>query len=384
MTCAQPQVEHPQRAGTAPAGLRTEPPAAATTPAEQSQQVVGDDVGVVVIGRNEGQRLIRALEAALRQVSEPAAVVYVDSGSTDGSPQRVREMGVTVVDLDLDVPFTAARARNAGFEELKRTRPQVEFVQFVDGDCELYPGWLALGRRTLVADPNLAVAAGRRREKYPERTIFNKLCDLEWRTKVGATQIIGGDAMIRARAFEHAGRYDPTLIAGEEPDLCVRLREREWTVYNDASWMSSHDADMHHVSQWWKRAVRFGHAATEVSRRHRGSPKRVYHRELISTFLWVLVPPLLTIVLVTVLAMALGGRWWLLGFLPLALYGLLALKVTMRGMRGGDDFRTAALYALSVTAAKFPQFVGSLQYYRNLALGRQSKLIEYKGAGTPT
>lgn len=381
MTCAQPEIKSIHQDG---ATIAAAPTAAPASPEEQSQQVVGDDVGVVLIGRNEGQRLVRALEAALRQVSDPAAVVYVDSGSTDGSPRRVREMGVTVVDLDLGVPFTAARARNAGFEELKRIRPQVEFVQFVDGDCELYPGWLALGRRTLVLDPELAVAAGRRREKYPERTVFNKLCDLEWRTKIGATQIIGGDAMIRARAFEQAGRYDPTLIAGEEPDLCVRLRECGWTVYNDASWMSSHDADMHHVSQWWKRAVRFGHAATEVSRRHRGSPKRVYHRELISTFLWVLGPPVLTIVLIAGLAMTLGGWWWLLGLLPLGLYGLLALKVTMRGMRGGDDLGTASLYALNVTAAKFPQFIGSMKYYRNQALGRQATIIEYKGAGTST
>jgi hypothetical protein len=45
------------------------------------------EFGVVVIGRNEGQRLITCLGS----VSTAAKVVYVDSGSTDGSVQAARE-----------------------------------------------------------------------------------------------------------------------------------------------------------------------------------------------------------------------------------------------------------------------------------------------------
>ena len=83
-------------------------------------------VGVVAIGRNEGERLRRCLQS-LDPRAQP--VVYVDSGSSDGSPKLARSMHVDGVDLDLDIPFTAARARNAGFEQLLKIAPEIEFVQ---------------------------------------------------------------------------------------------------------------------------------------------------------------------------------------------------------------------------------------------------------------
>src|SRR3989338_5153548 len=73
-------------------------------------------LGVVAIGRNEGGRL----NSCLRSVAHLAgAVVYVDSGSTDGSAALARALGITVVALDLHLPFPAGRARNAGFQHLR-------------------------------------------------------------------------------------------------------------------------------------------------------------------------------------------------------------------------------------------------------------------------
>src|SRR5687768_17706012 len=98
-----------------------------------------NDVGVIAIGRNEGERLRRCLASVVGKGC--AAVVYVDSNSSDGSVAMARGMGVEVVELDMSLPFSAARARNAGFERLVQAAPHVEFVQFVDGDCEVQPTW---------------------------------------------------------------------------------------------------------------------------------------------------------------------------------------------------------------------------------------------------
>src|SRR4249919_2565668 len=87
-------------------------------------------VGVVAIGRNEGERLRKCLESVNRTAEW---VVYVDSGSTDGSAAMARDMGV---------PFTAGRARNEGFRRLREVAPSLAYVQFVDGDCELIEYWL--------------------------------------------------------------------------------------------------------------------------------------------------------------------------------------------------------------------------------------------------
>src|SRR5688500_1309656 len=107
-----------------------------------------EKIGVVAIGRNEGERLRACLNSCVGKV---AAVVYVDSGSTDGSIEMAKSMGVDVVPLDLSKQFTAARARNAGFARLAASHPQIEYVQFVDGDCEIVDGWIEQAAAALAA-----------------------------------------------------------------------------------------------------------------------------------------------------------------------------------------------------------------------------------------
>ena len=162
-------------------------------------------IGLVAIGRNEGQRLHQCLASAMGV----NLIVYVDSGSTDNSVDLARELGVEVVNLDLSFPFTAARARNAGLEHLLQVCPDTEFVQFVDGDCEIVPGWLDLAQQTLSTQPDTAVVCGRRRERFPDLTVYNLLCDLEWDTPIGETKACGGDAMMRVTAFQPVGGFNP-------------------------------------------------------------------------------------------------------------------------------------------------------------------------------
>src|SRR5262249_17497867 len=136
-----------------------------------------EDVGIVVIGRNEGERLALCL-ASIRKYTP--TVVYVDSGSTDGSVTTAEKIGAHIVQLDPSCPFTAARARNEGFTAMKSSRRDVRFVQFIDGDCTMEEGWLIKARDFLDQHNNVAVVCGRRRERYPSASIYNSLCDLEW------------------------------------------------------------------------------------------------------------------------------------------------------------------------------------------------------------
>ena len=178
-------------------------------------------IGLVIIGRNEGERLRRCLESA---AGHAAATVYVDSGSTDGSVALMRAKGAEVVELDAASPFTAARARNAGFKRLLELEPQLDYVQFLDGDCELAAGWLQKAARFLAENPRVAAVCGRLREKHPERTVYNLLCDIEWDAAPGEARACGGIAMMRVDALAAARGYRADLVAGEEPELCARLR----------------------------------------------------------------------------------------------------------------------------------------------------------------
>jgi len=324
-------------------------------------------VGLVVIGRNEGDRLRQCLNSVTGKV---ARIVYVDSGSTDGSIELARSLGVDVVELDLSTPFTAARARNAGFDHLLSVEPQLDFVQFVDGDCEIVEGWIDRAEKALVANPNVAVVCGRRRERFPEQTIYNQLCDIEWNTPVGETKACGGDSMMRVEAFQQVGGFNPTLIAGEEPELCVRLRQNGWKIFRLDAEMTLHDAQMTRMGQWWKRATRAGHAYAEGSWLHGGEPERHWVKETRSIWLWGLFIPLL----------ALGTAWLThgLSLLLLLVYPLQFIRTFLSLRRQNLSSKNAALYALSCTVGKFAQVEGALSFLRTRLKGSQSTLIEYK------
>lgn len=327
------------------------------------------EIGVVAIGRNEGDRLHQCLKSVIGQVRQ---VVYVDSGSTDGSAEMARNLGADVVDLDLSIPFTAARARNAGLERLVALCPDLTYVQFVDGDCEVVEGWLKTAQQALEANPDWAVACGRRRERFPEQTIYNKLCDIEWNSPIGEAKACGGDALMRIVAIQKAGGYNPALIAGEEPELCVRLRQQGWKIYRLDAEMTLHDAQMTRFGQWWKRSLRAGHAYAEGAYLHGNPPERHWVKETRSNWLWGLVIP------GGAIALAFFTRG--LSLLLLLGYGLMVYKIyrymKSTGLPSGD----AALYAGSCVLGKFPNVLGQLQFYRNRLLGKTSQLIEYKGS----
>ncbi|MEO0745793.1 MAG: glycosyltransferase, partial [Pseudomonadota bacterium] len=258
-------------------------------------------VACVIIGRNEGERLVACLASVPQGLGD---VVYVDSGSTDGSVEAAEAAGARVVLLDTGAPFTAARARNAGAAALDGGH---DYVQFIDGDCVLDPGWVPTAQGFLDAHPEVAVACGRRRERFPERSAYNRLCDFEWDTPVGQARACGGDAMMRLSAFEAVGGFNPSLIAGEEPELCVRLRAAGWQVWRLEAEMTLHDAAITRFGQFWKRAQRSGHAFAEGAAMHGRPPERHGVVQMRRALLWGAGLP----VLIVLIAVAFGP-WALL------------------------------------------------------------------------
>lgn len=320
-------------------------------------------VGVVVIGRNEGERLRQCLES----VAGSATCVYVDSGSTDGSTALAETFGADVVLLEEGTGFTAARARNVGFRRLHELQPGTAYVQFVDGDCEIMPQWLFRAAVFLEVRPDVALVCGRLRERYPERSLYNMLCDIEWDGALGEIRSCGGNAMARATAFEASGGFREDLIAGEEPELCVRLRAAGWRIWRLGADMAWHDAAMTHFAQWWRRAVRAGYAAALGMDLHGAAPERHGVRQSRSALLWGIALPLVAVLLAL--------RWRLVGALLLVLYPIQVVRLALRGQRRA---RENWWHALFLVLGKFPQALGNLKYQLSRRLGRHQRLIEYK------
>ena len=178
-------------------------------------------VDAVVIGRNEGARLVACLGVLRGQVWR---IVYVDSGSTDGSVAAAEALGAEVVTLDMARPFTAARARNAGLVALALGGNAAEFVQMIDGDCALRAGWLAVAVAFLQADPKAALVFGRRRERFPAASVYNQLCDREWDVPLGEVRACGGDMLIRRAALAEVGGYREEVIAAEDDEKLAMIR----------------------------------------------------------------------------------------------------------------------------------------------------------------
>ena len=312
-------------------------------------------IAAVVIGRNEGARLIACLDALRGQV---APVVYVDSGSTDGSVAAAEARGARVVSLDMDQPFTAARARNAGVAALPEG---IEFVQFLDGDCVLRKGWIETARRFMEETPKAAVACGRRRERHPQASVYNALIDDEWDTPVGKAKACGGDALMRLAPLRAVGGYRDGLIAGEEPELCLRLRQAGWEIWRLDAEMTWHDAAITRFGQWWRRSKRAGHAFAEGAALHGAGPERHWVAETRRALIWGAALP------VAVLLLALLVSPWAL--LLLAIYPLQVLRLASR---------KSLPWAFFTTLGKLPEALGALQFYRNRLTRRSQGIIEYK------
>lgn len=329
-----------------------------------------ESIGIVVIGRNEGERLTRCLEGLCTHYQNEATIVYVDSCSSDDSVERAKALGINTIELDTSIPLTAARGRNAGFDYLVQTSPELEYVQFIDGDCELTPGWTDKALAEIKKDKTLAVVWGRRRESSPEASVYNRLLDMEWNIPIGYTKVCGGDAFVRVEAIKSVGGFNSSLICGEEPEMCIRLRSKEWKILRIDADMTLHDAAMYKFSQWWKRSVRGGWAVAEGKAMYGDTSENYMVRQHLSGWFWGLLFPL------AVISVAIPTKG--VSLLLLAGYPLLITRIYHHRQALGDPPTHALAYSFFCVLSKFPQMLGQLKYWLNHWRRNQAKLIEYK------
>ena len=321
-------------------------------------------VGVVAIGRNEGQRLDKCLGSV---IGGTALVVYVDSGSTDGSVSKARRLCSDVVELNARNPFTAARARNEGFKRIRQLEPSLQYIQFVDGDCAIDPGWIEKAASFLDTHHDVAVVCGRCRERNPAQSIYNMLCDIEWDTPIGEAKYCGGNAMMRADAFEQVGGFRADVIAAEDSELCVRLRTAGWRIWRLDVEMTLHDAAMTSFRQWWRRAVRAGYCFAQGAYLHGSQPERHFVWETRRAWLLGAWLPLACLAA----GLALGPWGW-------AVWMVYPMHMLQKAIRESRPLDVRLWLALFYVLGSFPQAWGGIVFMRDRLLDRQAHLMEYK------
>jgi glycosyltransferase involved in cell wall biosynthesis len=323
-------------------------------------------VSIVVIGRNEGERLVACLKSIANMDSTGIAVetIYVDSASTDGSPQRAATLGARVIEVRPERP-SAALGRNAGWRAASG-----EFVLFLDGDTQLHPQFV---RRALDAmrDRAVAVVWGHRRESLPHQSVYVRVLDLDWVYAPGPSEFCGGDALMRRDVLESVGGFDASLIAGEEPELCRRMRAAGRTILHIDVPMTLHDLAINRFGGYWKRAFRAGYAYAEISSRYRDSAdplwradarRNLFHGGLVLGMFGLL---------------PLAALWPLVGMAVVTSALALIGRTFHRCAWKTANQKTRLMYALHSHIQQIPILAGQLSYQHDRWFGKQRGLIEY-------
>lgn len=326
-------------------------------------------ISIIVIGRNEGQRLVNCFDSLQ---GYEANTIYVDSGSTDGSQDAAIERGITVLELDTTQPFTAARARNFGANYAMDSNAELEYIAFFDGDCIVDDQWLEKSAAFLDINKGAAVACGRRREIYPQATKYNLLCDIEWNTPIGETSACGGDSVMRASAFKSVGGFRDSHIAGEEPELCYRLRQEGWLIYRIDESMTLHDANITQFKQWYLRAKRCGYSFALNAHMYGREKEHLCVKESLRIWLWGAMYPAIMIFLSLTISTA-----FLLG---LMVYPVQVIRIAMFVKAKSPAYtpKEAFIYSVFIVLGRVPEMSGQLKYLSNIIKSKQHSIIEYK------
>ena len=311
-------------------------------------------LSVVVIGRNEGIRLTRCFESIKKMESIPDAYefIYVDSASSDDSVLRAKTFGAKIIHVNPPRP-AAAIARNAGWKAASG-----EIILFLDGDTILEPAFVNTSLSEF-SKPKIAAVCGHRREISPYDSIYNRILDLDWIYPIGDAQFFGGDVLIRRRILEEVNGYDPTLIAGEEPEMCTRILGKGYQILRLDKTMTMHDLAIKSFGQYWKRAFRTGYAYAEVSRKFQNSTQLWKADSLHNLFKGSM---LLAIPLIGILAYILFHT-----ILPLVVMLLIVLllicRTAWKARKKSFDLLTCILYGFHAHLQHIPIFFGQMAYF---------------------
>lgn len=182
-------------------------------------------ISVIVIGRNEGERLAACLDSAhtaLRSLLHE--LIYVDSRSTDDSLQIAAAHGARCFLLE-ETDTTAGLGRYVGTQEARG-----EYLLFLDGDMQLQPGFVERAM-TAMASRGYDGVCGIREDVYMQGGRIVSRCENYFGcTRERIAPEFGGAIFLRADALARCGGWSPDTIACEEAELHARLLSADCRV----------------------------------------------------------------------------------------------------------------------------------------------------------
>ena len=187
------------------------------------QQVTVD---IVIIGRNEGELIDKAIHSSLMAAEEFAElgypkpkIVYMDGQSTDKSMEIARGYGI-LCEVVQGKP-NPALGRHSGFKYCTS-----KYVFFLDGDMEIYPNWLPVAIKYLEENPTtIAGVAGYCDWEVYQNGKMTKIPNHSGIQYHGqrVTTDVGGGFIYRADVLREVGDFDPTMTRMGEFEMYLRI-----------------------------------------------------------------------------------------------------------------------------------------------------------------
>lgn len=286
-------------------------------------------LSIVLIAKNLEWNIARLIESVQANATalEPYEIIYVDSASTDRTVEIACQYPVGVYRLPPENQLTPAAGRFTGFKKAKG-----KLLLFLDGDQQLWPGWLEKGLRILDANPDVAGVTGvevflkpdQKPEDYtgPGPETFDD--------RYFQVRQTSGPALFRRTVLEELGPYHPFLYSEEEPEMCLRFRSHGYRLLRTYHPIVFHYSDPRkEIPTLFKRRKRnlyLGYG--QVLRLHAGKPTlRTYLKERG----YIVMPAIgLLLGLALLIVSLVTGVWWLFGAWVLFVAGLYIVDIVRK------------------------------------------------------
>lgn len=232
-------------------------------------------ISVVVVARNEEQRIGACIASLAAQDLAEFEVILVDDGSTDATVSLARE---TLPGLHVISSPTRSISRN---RDIGWRAARGDLIAFLDADCIAPRHWLSTLARAAEATGAAAVGGGNvpPEETSPHYDALRLMLD----TFVGSRGSVQGkvpmtgafvrhlpglNVMFRREALERVGGYDPRFARmAEDEDLSIRLTDLGWKLWVEpgATVVHRQRADL---ASWTRNMRAYGRGRTWLLRRH--------------------------------------------------------------------------------------------------------------------